>query len=339
MTNPAVDSEIRHATSSRPPVNVGRHQLQATAIVFEGQRQLGIRELALVEPGDEDVIVDMHWSGVSTGTERLLWSSEMPPFPGLSYPLVPGYEGVGVITYADRHASLIGRTVFVPGARCYDSAAGLFGASASRVIVPADKVVLLDNAPSANDALLALAATAHHAVVAGRPPELVVGHGVLGRLIARITIALGHAAPTAWETNARRRDADDYLVLDPQQDTRADYKSICDASGSISAIDQMIAKSAHGGEIVLAGFYADRPSFDFPPAFMREMSFRIAAEWTQSDLHAVLALRSRGLLSFDSLVTHIRQPDDAAAAYDIAFGDPDCLKMVLDWRSTHGHAH
>ena len=42
--------------------------------------------------------------------------------------------------------------------------------------------------------LLALAATAHHAV-ADHPPELIIGHGVLGRLLARITVALGHPAP------------------------------------------------------------------------------------------------------------------------------------------------
>jgi myo-inositol-1(or 4)-monophosphatase len=34
-------------------------------------------------------------SGISTGTERLLWDGTMPPFPGLGYPLVPGYETVG----------------------------------------------------------------------------------------------------------------------------------------------------------------------------------------------------------------------------------------------------
>lgn len=339
MNTAAVDSDLRQATSPRSPATIERSALQSEAIVFEGQQRLGVRTLKLVEPTEDDVIVDMHWSGVSTGTERLLWSGDMPPFPGLSYPLVPGYEGVGVVTDEGRQDGLLGRTVFVPGARCYRDAAGLFGASASRVILPADKVVPLDHAPSADDTLLALAATAHHAVVAGRPPQLVVGHGVLGRLIARITIALGHDVPTVWETNSNRRDEDGYSVLAPDADTRADYTAICDASGSIGAIDQMISRSARGGEIVLAGFYADRPSFDFPPAFMREMSFRIAAEWGPADLDAVLDLRSDGRLQFDGLVTHAHQPTDAAAAYDIAFGDPDCLKMVLDWRSTHDHAH
>jgi 2-desacetyl-2-hydroxyethyl bacteriochlorophyllide A dehydrogenase len=44
----------------------------------------------------------------------------MPHFPGMGYPLVPGYESVGVVIEAgaDCRAAL-GETVFVPGARCY----------------------------------------------------------------------------------------------------------------------------------------------------------------------------------------------------------------------------
>jgi len=50
--------------------------------------------------GQTDVVVDLAWSGVSAGTERLLWSGDMPPFPGLGYPLVPGYESVGRVVEA-----------------------------------------------------------------------------------------------------------------------------------------------------------------------------------------------------------------------------------------------
>ena len=54
---------------------------------------------------------------------------------------------------------------------------------------------------------------------------------------------------------------------------------------------------APGGEIVLAGFYSDRPSFAFPPAFMREARFRIAAQWQPADLVAARDLAASGALS------------------------------------------
>jgi NADPH:quinone reductase-like Zn-dependent oxidoreductase len=78
------------------------------------------------------VVVDVEWSGISTGTERLLWSGRMPPFPGMGYPLVPGYESVGRIAMAGEHSGArVGERVFVPGARCFGEIRGLFGGAAA----------------------------------------------------------------------------------------------------------------------------------------------------------------------------------------------------------------
>ena len=72
--------------------------LNTLAVVLQEPHRLVLRELTLDAPGDADVIVDMEWTGISTGTERLLWSGTMPAFPGFGYPLVPGYEAVGRIS-------------------------------------------------------------------------------------------------------------------------------------------------------------------------------------------------------------------------------------------------
>ena len=71
--------------------------MNAAAIVFQQPCQLSVRSLPLrpAQPGDVEVQVEH--SGISTGTERLLWDGTMPPFPGLGYPLVPGYETVGTV--------------------------------------------------------------------------------------------------------------------------------------------------------------------------------------------------------------------------------------------------
>jgi 3-hydroxyethyl bacteriochlorophyllide a dehydrogenase len=66
---------------------------------------------------------------------------------------------------------------------------------------------------------------------------------------------------------------------------------------------------------------------------MREARFRIAAEFRPADLAAVQALIVSGALSLDDLITHRRPAADAQAAYTTAFGDPDCLKMIMDWRN------
>ena len=65
------------------------------AVVIEAPERLTLDRLALQTPAADEVVVAVEWSGISTGTERLLWSGRMPHFPGMGYPLVPGYESVG----------------------------------------------------------------------------------------------------------------------------------------------------------------------------------------------------------------------------------------------------
>ncbi|MBM3612145.1 MAG: chlorophyll synthesis pathway protein BchC, partial [Alphaproteobacteria bacterium] len=110
-----------------------------------------------------------------------------------------------------------------------------------------------------------------------------------------------------------------------------DYRAIYDASGDAGLIDTLIGRLAKGGEIVLAGFYAEPLRFAFPPAFLREARLRIAAEWAPEDLVATRALIESGALSLAGLITHRRPAADAPAAYEVAFTDPHCLKMILDW--------
>lgn len=307
--------------------------LRASAVVFDGKRSATLRNLNLQAPQAGDVVVDVLWSGVSTGTERLMWSGEMPAFPGMGYPLVPGYEAVGRIVQSDAAPLRVGELVFVPGARCFEGAHGLFGASASRLVVAADKAQPLNMAEPREGVLLALAATAHHAVVAGELPDLFIGHGVLGRLAARLVIALG-GRPVVWETNAARQGDTDYPVISPADDTRRDYRSICDMSGDADIIDKVLPHAAHGAEICLAGFYSARPAFSFPLAFRKEIRLRVAAEWRPSDLDAVLALSRDGRLPLSGLITHTSASADAANAYATAFSDPSCLKMIIDWGSS-----
>ncbi|MCR9126822.1 MAG: chlorophyll synthesis pathway protein BchC [Rhodobacteraceae bacterium] len=310
--------------------------METKVVLLNGPRDLSVETLALVEPGETDIVIEITHSGISTGTEKLFWSGQMPPFPGMGYPLVPGYEAAGEVVEAGALSGFRpGDRVFVPGANCYDGAFGLFGGAAQRLVSSADRVTRIDSALGAEGALLALAATARHAM-AGMDkamPDLIVGHGVLGRLLARLTIAAGAPAPTVWEVDpARRSGATGYQVIAPEDDARRDYRAIYDASGNGALLNDLVGRIARGGEIVLAGFYTEALSFAFPPAFMKEARFRVAAEWQRDDLMATRALVECGALSLSGLITHQARADDAPTAYETAFGDPACLKMILNWK-------
>src|SRR6056297_2268871 len=107
--------------------------------------------------------------------------------------------------------------------------------------------------------------------------------------------------------------------------------AIYDASGNAAILNDLIGRIRKGGEIVLAGFYPDALSFAFPPAFMKEARFRVAAEWAREDLTATAALVNSGALSLEGLITHRASALQAPDAYRTAFEDSGCLKMILDW--------
>lgn len=306
--------------------------MNTLAIVMEAPGTLTVRHLATTSLGASDVRVEIDWSGISTGTEKLLWTGRMPNFPGMGYPLVPGYESVGRVIDAGTGAlDFLGQTVFVPGANCYEGARGLFGGSARHVVLPAARVLPLPANLGADGVLMALAATAQHAMLDGPAPDLIIGHGVLGRLMARIAIANG-GSPVVWEIDAARAGgATGYTVVHPDADDRRDYGRICDVSGDSGIIDTAVARLARRGEIILAGFYDKPLAFAFPPAFRAEAVIRIAAEFSAADLADARAMVTTGALSLDGLITHRRPVDQAADAYPQAFEDRACLKMLIDW--------
>jgi len=329
--------------------------LTTQAVVIARPGELDCRRVEIAAPGAGDVVVSVESCGVSTGTERLLWDGTMPPFPGLSYPLVPGYEAVGTVVDAGADATLpAGARVFVPGAAGYQGGiTGLFGANAATLVVPEARVARVDGIDELSDeraTLLALAATAMHVLTADArrrgesvtlaglakgAPELIIGHGVLGRLLARTVVAVGADAPIVHELDAARRDgALGYACIDPDTDEVGPRRCIVDVSGAGGEhLNRLIARLGRGGQVMLAGFYHEPIRFDFAPAFMREIDIAIAAEWAPQDLELVLELVRSGALALGGLITHRAAAADAAHAYPEAFRDATRLKTVLDWKT------
>ena len=313
--------------------------MQTIAVVLKQPEQVELNRLALTAPTPDDLVVDVDWSGISTGTERLLWSGRMPPFPGMGYPLVPGYEvgrpgrRSGICQRPSRRPARLRsrREMFRRGARPVwrvGVAAGGAGETrgAARSSISASSGILL-----------ALAATAYHAIAArgASAPDCIVGHGVLGRLLARISIALRNEPPTVWEKNPARVERRDRLR---RARSRARYAPRLQEHLRCQRRCQP------------AGF-ADRPHRARRRDRARRLLQRAAVLCVSTGLHArsassrrrrMAAVRSgrdqglidSGRLSLDGLITHRTTRRAAPDAYRVAFEDPACLKMVLNWSSS-----
>ncbi len=308
------------------------------AVVMSEPGSLSIQPVDLKSPSKEDVVIEINYSGISTGTEKLFYNGKMPQFPGMGYPLVPGYESTGEVVQAPDDSNLkIGDMVFVPGADCYSgSVKSLFGGAARMIISAPNRLIKIDPTMGCNGALFALAATARHAIAGfgNKMPDVIVGHGVLGRLLARLVILAGEKPPIVWEKNILRHSgATDYEVVLPEYDERKDYDCIFDVSGDSEILDSLIGRVRKGGEVVLAGFYPERLGFGFAQAFLKEVSLRVSAEFTPEDVATTKLLIEDGSLSFDGLISNVSSAKEANEAYNIAFNNAECLKMVLDWRN------
>ncbi|MGY1986950.1 zinc-binding alcohol dehydrogenase [Blastococcus sp. SYSU DS0669] len=147
-----------------------------------------IRAVRLREPGPDDVVVRALHSGISRGTETLVFRGEIPEhqreamrapfqvgdFPG---PVQYGYLSVGVVEHGP--AALVGQTVF-----CLHPHQTVY-------VVPADAVVPVpDGVPPRRAVLAGTVETAVNALW-DAPPLLgdrvtVVGAGMIGCSVARL---------------------------------------------------------------------------------------------------------------------------------------------------------
>ncbi len=189
----------------------------------------------------QDVVVDIEWSGISTGTEKLLWTGRMPPLPGHGLSAGAGLR-IGRPRGRGRRAGSacsVGERVFVPGADCFGDVRGLFGGAAARArgagqargrgrrsAGRATPSCWRWPPPPTTRCPAAACATRS-------PPDLIVGHGVLGRLLARIDVAAGAPTPVVWERNPRARARRRWATASshPDEDPRRDYRAIYDVSG------------------------------------------------------------------------------------------------------------
>ncbi|ARF54037.1 zinc-dependent alcohol dehydrogenase [Streptomyces gilvosporeus] len=147
-----------------------------------------IRDVALPVPGEDEVLVRALWSGVSRGTESLVFRGEVPEsqygtmrapfqegeFPG---PVKYGYLGVGVVE--EGPAPLLGRMVF-----CLHPHQTRYVVPASAVIpvpdtVPAERAVLAGTVETAVNALWDAAPLLGDRIA-------VVGAGMVGCAVAAV---------------------------------------------------------------------------------------------------------------------------------------------------------
>lgn len=287
-----------------------------TAVVIRAPMQFALEQVSLVPLGVADVFVRTIVTSISRGTEKMIVSGALPP----------GYETVGVVAAVgpEADAALLGTVVYIGGGFCYREVNAALGGQSSGLIVPAARVLPLGRIPIAAGVLLALLATAVHAVgrvsvgyLAGKTVA-VLGNGSLGRLLAAVVrreqpgrLIVTGTSPERYE--AAHPDADDALLITDGVTLPGGVDVLIDATGSMAALGAAITSLKPGGDVIVAGYY-QRLDLDYMSLFFKEPRLHIASQFSPPDLLTARDLLAAGIVDPSRLLTHHYAFTDIEAA-------------------------
>jgi threonine dehydrogenase-like Zn-dependent dehydrogenase len=222
-----------------------------------------IRSSTLQAPAPDEVLVRTRYSGISRGTETLVFSGGVPTdqyavmrapfqegdFPG---PVKYGYLNVGVVE--EGRPGLLGRTIFClyPHQTAY--------------VVPADAVVPVpDGVPPARAVLAGTVETAVNALWDAAPLVgdriSVVGGGMVGSCVAALLARFPGVRVQLVDVDSGRADVAEALGVGfaLPQDAAGGQDLVVHASATSAGLQRSLDLLAPEGTVVELSWYGDRP--------------------------------------------------------------------------------
>lgn len=333
---------------------------QATALWWTAPRQGELRTEPLPPPGPGQVAVRALASGISQGTELLVYRGQVPSdlpldLPTLAgsfrYPIKYGYASVGRV-------SAVGPGVGQPAVGDFVFA---LHPHQTAYVLPADSVVPLPaDLPPERGVLLANLETAVNVVLDAAPrlaeTVLLSGLGVVGLLVLQVLRRAGVGQVIAVDALPRRRALADRMgadcVLAPEADVPAVVRDRTEGRGADLAIEVSGAPPALGpaveavadeGTVVVASWYGTKAvalplGGHFHRGRVRLRSSQVghldpalAPRWDHARRRAV-ARRLLGELPLGELISHrlpFARALDAFALLDERPGE--ALQVVLTY--------
>lgn len=330
------------------------------AVWFGGPKQVEIRQESVAPVGPNDVRVRSLVSGVSAGSELLVYRGDAPSDLQPDLPTVGGDFGFPIkFAYAS-----VGRVIEVGSGvtrLALDDLVFVHHPHQTEYVVPADAPIRLpEGLPPDVGVFAANLETAVNVVLDAHPrlgeAVLVAGQGVVGLLITMLLRRVGATPIVTVDLHERRRaastsaGADHVLPADVdlvdavlELTDRRGVDVAIEASGNPAALQACIDATAFAGTVVIASWYGTRDvSLNLGGRFHRGRS-RIKSSqvstldpaleprWDRARRSSVVAVLLQEL-PLNRLITHRFPLSQAAAAYELLDrGAGACLQVVLDY--------
>jgi 2-desacetyl-2-hydroxyethyl bacteriochlorophyllide A dehydrogenase len=320
----------------------------ARALFHTGPRRVEIREVPAPRPAAGQVLVRTLRSGISGGTERLVYRGEVPAGLALddtigalggtfAYPFAYGYACVGQLAGPAGQAASDGQLVFA-----FHPHQDVFAADESDLIpLPGLEPAAATLFPLVETALqVTLDAEAGY-----RDRVIVLGAGVLGLLTALLLQRAGArplvADPLAWRRDLARSLGADAVA--PEELAGQQVPLVIDASGNPEAPALALDLLAQEGTLLVASWFGVKPvTLPLGGAFHRRrlvirstqvstVPARLAGTWTPARRRRETVQLMAGL-PLAPLCTDVFPFGRAADAFQaVDQGRPGLMHAVLDY--------
>lgn len=332
--------------------------MSARVVSFRGPKEVAVVEEPVPEPGPDEALVEAECSGISPGTELLLYRGEAPTdlpadetIPALDgdleYPLRYGYAVVGRIREVGEGVDTdwLDRRVFA------------FHPHASHATLPVDELRPVPEGLSAAAAtLLPNVEAAVNFAMDARPMigerAVVFGQGVLGLLTTALLEEYPLDALCTVDRYPLRRERSRALGADATfepGETEGLHAALegadlsIELSGDPAALDAAIAATGYDGRVLVGSWYGNKPAdLDLGGRFHRSrisiessqvstIDPRLRGRW-EKDRRLDVAWNRLAAIDADALLTHRVPIEEASEAYRLLDERPDeAIGAVLSY--------
>jgi 3-hydroxyethyl bacteriochlorophyllide a dehydrogenase len=331
--------------------------MQAEAVVFTQANTVEFRQVTCPDPGPNDAVIRTIYSWISNGTEssylrgeRIAGDTPYKPGDPTPFPLVPGYQKIGIVESvgSDITDLTIGETVFsVIG--MVDDMFQPVGGHISPSVTPREHIWKLPPQPEPL-AYSGLVLTqvgyncGSRAPIAPGQTAVVIGDGMVGQWAAQ-TLKWQQADVIMLGKDDDRLDLAKNLVScqtinvkssnwkkELEKSAVGNIAVAIDVVGSSQMTEAMIPMMMRGGHIVSAGFCGSDDKISLQALRDLELSVDSVSSLTPERMNQTIELIADGDLKTLPLITHHFPANQVDQAWHLINNQTELvLGVILDW--------
>jgi len=340
---------------------------ECSAIVIERPREARLKKIKLTPRQADSVIARTTFSAISSGTDMKTWRGEQH-HTACWYPLVPGYENVGVVVEEGSWAPGFkkGDRVMINEVRQFAEVCAAWGGNTHVAVKDKstaggnDNLAKIPDQVSDAEAVMAYLACVSHKGVLKAPIKdgdtvLVTGAGLIGLSAIQIVKILYPKCRVVcierhpFRAEIARKIADQVILADGKeaaafneatQGKRADVILECSGNAAVPGTlhaflrDGGWSPDSKGGHIHLQGDYPERVSFDiYHKWFTKNCTISMTCALYGSSKETVLQWVASGKLRFKDIPVETWPAGKCAEAYPyFDKKNGEVFKILFDWR-------